>query len=111
MRATLPLLTLILATVIPLQAQRAYEPLKKQVHSQRRAKFLEAMDGGIGIIVAAKKDQDFIYEFFVDHSDLHDFIYLTGLEGIDAWESVLVLAPEAETYREILYTSQDSEQI
>lgn len=111
MRATLPLLTLILATAIPLQAQRAYEPLNKQVHSQRRAKFLEAMDGGIGIIVAAKKDQDFIYEFFVDHSDLHDFIYLTGLEGIDAWESALVLAPDAETYSEILYTSQDPEQI
>ena len=106
MRATPLLLTLALtlAVTTPLEAQRAYEPLNKEAHRQRRAKFLEAMDGGIAIIVAAQKDQDLIYEFFVDHSDLHDFIYLTGLEGIDAWESALVLAPDAETYREILYT-------
>ena len=95
MRATPLLLTLALtlAVTTPLEAQRAYEPLNKETHRQRRAKFLEAMDGGIAIIVAAQKDQDLIYEFFVDHSDLHDFIYLTGLEGVDAWESALVLAP------------------
>ncbi len=113
MRATPLLLTLALtlAVTTPLEAQRAYEPLNKETHRQRRAKFLEAMDGGIAIIVAAQKDQDLIYEFFVDHSDLHDFIYLTGLEGVDAWESALVLAPDAETYREILYTSQDPDGI
>ena len=113
MRATLQLLALALALAAasPLPAQRAYEPPNKEAHRQRRAKFLEAMDGGIAIIVAAQKDQDFIYEFFVDHSDLHDFIYLTGLEGIDAWESALVLAPDADVYREILYTSQDPEEI
>ncbi len=37
--------------------------------------------------------------------------YLTGLEGIEAWQSALVLAPDAETYREFLYTSQDPEEI
>ena len=104
-------LALAWAASSPLEAQRAYEPPNKEAHRQRRAKFLEAMEGGIAIIVAAHKDQERIYEFFVDHSDLHDFIYLTGLEGIDAWESALVLAPDAETYREILYTSQDPDRI
>ncbi len=86
MTKTLWLLTLALAATSPLQGQRAFEPPNKEVHSQRRARFLDAMDGGIAIIVAALEDQDNIYEFFVDHSDLHDFIYLTGLEGIEAWQ-------------------------
>ena len=107
MRAMLLFLALIFVATIPVEAQRAYESPNKEIHRLRRAKFLEAMDGGIAIIVAAHKDQDHIYEFFVDHSDLHDFIYLTGLEGTDAWQSALVLAPGAETFREILYTSQD----
>ena len=111
MRATLLCLTLALAAISPLQAQRAFEPPDKALHSQRRANFLNAMDGGIGIIVAAIEDQNRIYEFFVDHSDLHDFIYLTGLEAGDAYGSALVLTPDAETYREILYTSQDPEEM
>ncbi len=105
------MLALAVAAASPLPAQRAYEPPNKEAQRQRRAKFLEAMDGGIAIVVAAEKDQDFIYEFFVDHSDLHDFIYLTRLEGIDASESVLVLAPGAETYAEVLYTSREPEEI
>ncbi len=107
MRSLLLTLTVVLASAQPLQAQRAYELPNKEVHSQRRAKFLDAMEGGIAIVVAALEDQDNIYEFFVDHSDLHDFIFLTGLEGIDAWQSALILVPGAQTYREILYTSQD----
>ncbi|HKJ02310.1 MAG TPA: Xaa-Pro peptidase family protein [Longimicrobiales bacterium] len=103
--------TLGLTSVIPADAQRAYEPLAKETYRLRREKFRDAMDGGIAIIVAARKDQDFIYEFFVDHSDLHDFIYLTGLEGVDTWETALVLAPDAEAYKEILYTSQDPDEI
>ena len=110
-RPLLLILALTLIVTAPLEAQRAYEPPDKEAHQQRRENFLEAMDGGIAIIVAAHKDQERIYEFFVDHSDLHDFIYLTGLEGTDAWESALVLAPDAETYREILYTSQDLDRI
>ena len=83
----------------------------RQIFQTRRAKFAEAMEGGLGIVVAAKKDQDFIYEFFVPHSDLHDFIYLTGLDGIDAVTSALVISPAAETFKEILYTSQDVDEI
>jgi Xaa-Pro aminopeptidase len=113
MRATslLCIATSVLGVTISLEAQRSYEPPNKEVHRQRREKFLNAMDGGIAIIVAARKDQERIYEFFVDHSDLHDFIYLTGLERADAWKSALVLAPDAEVYREILYTSQDPDEI
>ena len=85
-RPLLLILALTLIVTAPLEAQRAYEPPDKEAHQQRRENFLEAMDGGIAIIVAAHKDQERIYEFFVDHSDLHDFIYLTGLEGTDAWE-------------------------
>ncbi len=75
----------------------------------RRTRFAQAMEGGIAVVVAAKRQQEFIYEFFVPHSDLHDFTYLTGLDGFDAWESALVLAPGADTYKEILYTSGDPE--
>ncbi len=92
-------------------SQREEEPIDLEHHRARRARFQSAMEGGIAVIMASKKDQDFIYEFFVPHSDLHDFIYLTGLDGADTWESALVMAPGAETYREILYTSGDPETI
>ena len=111
MKQTLLLLTAALAISSPVQAQRAFEPPDNALHSQRRANFRDAMDGGIAIIVAAIEDQNKMYEFFVDHSDLHDFIYLTGLEAGDAYGSALVLAPDAETYREILYTSRDPEEM
>ena len=111
MKQTLLLLTAALAITSPLQGQRAFEPPDKALHSQRRANFLNAMDGGIAIVVADIEDQNKIYEFFVDHSDLHDFIYLTGLEAGDAYGSALILAPDAETYREILYTSQDPQEM
>ena len=109
MKQTLPLLTAALAIASPLQGQGAFEPPDKALHSQRRANFRDAMDGGIALVAAAIENQNRIYEGFVDHSDLHDFIYLTGLEAGDAYGSALVLAPDAETYREILYTSQDPE--
>jgi len=111
MKQTLLLLAAALAIASPLQGQRAFEPPDKALNSQRRANFRDAMDGGIALVVAAIEDQNRIYEFFVDHSDLHDFIYLTGLEAGDAYGSALVLAPDAETYREILYTSQDPEEM
>ena len=46
-------------------SQREEEPIDVEHHRARRARFQSAMEGGIAVIMASKKDQDFIYEFFV----------------------------------------------
>jgi Xaa-Pro aminopeptidase len=106
------LLGLVVLALLPAGAAPAQETfIDAALHRARRAKFAGAMEGGIAIVMSARKNQDFIYEFFVPHADNHDFIYLTGLEGVASWDSALVLCPGAEKYKEILYTPDDPEYV
>ena len=87
----------------------------KNVHSQdadvfkaRRLKLAQSIEEGIVIIQSTERNQANLLEFFVDNSDNHDFIYLTGLETPNA---TLILCPGSEVYPEILYIDGDAEEI
>ena len=60
---------------------------------------------------SADRSQPNIYEYFPPTTEHHDFEYLTGLDRSRPPGSVLVLNPRGETYKEILYTSEDVETV
>jgi Xaa-Pro aminopeptidase len=74
----------------------------------RRQKLAGMVEEGIVIIQSSDRNQNNLYEFFVDNSDNHDFIYFTGLETPN---SSLILCPGSEEYPEILYIDGDLEKI
>ncbi|NKB86658.1 MAG: M24 family metallopeptidase [Acidobacteria bacterium] len=65
----------------------------REIFAKRRARVLDAMPDGAMIIFSVERAQERRLEFQVPHSDNHDFIYLTGLEGLDSLDSALVLVP------------------
>lgn len=82
-------------------------PTLREAAAQRRVAVARAIPQGIAIIQSADRSQPNLYEFFVPTTEHHDFEYLTGLDGSRPPGSVLVLNPGGDTYREILYTSED----
>ena len=76
----------------------------------RRAELMRRMEGGLAIITSADRSQPNRYEFYVDDTENHDFVFLTGIYEADPPGSVLVLNPGGEDYREILYTDLDPEE-
>jgi len=91
----------------------------RAVFAKRRERVMQAMPGGAMLIYSVERAQERRLEFQVPHSDNHDFIYLTGLDGIESLDSALLLLPSApdakgrldEPVRSwvVLYTSGDSE--
>lgn len=77
----------------------------------RRAALMQRLLDGIAIIQSVDRGQPNIYEFFVPSTEHHDFLYLTGLDRSVPPGSVLMLNPRGQTYREVLYTSDDVEQV
>jgi Xaa-Pro aminopeptidase len=82
---------------------------------------LSAIPAGAMLIYSVERAQERRLEFQVPHSDNHDFIYLTGLDGIDSLDSALLLLPAANDARGrldepvrdwvVLYTSGNPEKI
>lgn len=93
----------------------------REIFAKRRARVMEAMPAGAMLIYSVERTQERRLEFQVPHSDNHDFIYLTGLDGLDSLDSVLLLVPGDESLpgrldepvRDwvVLYTSGDPEAI
>ena len=91
----------------------------REIFAKRRARILEAMPEGAMLIYSVERTQERRLEFQVPHSDNHDFIYLTGLDGLDSLDSALLLVPgnadlpgrldEPVHDRVVLYTSGDPE--
>jgi Xaa-Pro aminopeptidase len=89
----------------------------RTIFSKRRARVLQAIQDGAMLIFSVDRAQERRLEFQVPHSDNHDFIYLTGLEGLDSLNSALLLVPAAEDAtgrldetpqaRSVLFTSGD----
>jgi len=65
----------------------------RRVFAARRARVLRAMPGGAMLVFSVEQVQPRRLEFQVEHSDNHDFIYLTGVEGLDSYDSALLLLP------------------
>ena len=93
----------------------------REIFAKRRARVLEAMPAGAMLIYSVERAQERRLEFQVPHSDTHDFIYLTGLDGLDSLDSALLLVPGDERLpgrldepvRDwvVLYTSGDPESL
>ncbi len=65
----------------------------REIFAKRRGRVLEAMPAGAMLIYSVERTQERRLEFQVPHSDNHDFIYLTGLDGLDSLDSALLLVP------------------
>ena len=83
----------------------------RNIFSLRRKRVLQALPEGAMLIMSVERTQPRRLEFQVPHSDNHDFIYLTGLEGIDSLDSALLLFNSDGQSWEILYTSAKVESI
>jgi Xaa-Pro aminopeptidase len=76
----------------------------------RRAELMGRMEGGLAIVTSADRSQPNLYEFFVPDTENHDFVFLTGIYESGPPGSILVLNPDGDTFREILYTDIDSDE-
>ena len=83
----------------------------RETFRKRRQRVMQAMPGGAMLVFSVEWVQPRRLEFQVQHSDNHDFIYLTGLDGLQSVESALLLLPGQEVDGsprawEVLYSSQ-----
>jgi Xaa-Pro aminopeptidase len=83
----------------------------RDVFHKRRQRVMQAMPGGAMLVFSVEWVQPRRLEFQVPHSDNHDFIYLTGIDGLQSVESALLLLPgqdaEGQPHDyEVLYTSE-----
>ena len=87
----------------------------QEVFARRRARVLEALPEGALLVFSVEWVQPRRLEFQVPDSDNHDFIYLTGLEGLESLNSALLLLPAreggADRSWEVLFTSEDPDRI
>src|SRR5262245_15557141 len=77
----------------------------RRTFDERRARVLAAITEGAMLVFSAEQAQPRRLEFQVPHSENHDFIYLTGIEGLDSLDSALLLLPTPEKNWVVLYTS------
>jgi Xaa-Pro aminopeptidase len=100
---------IVLAAVAVAAAAISAQPpvTAREAAAERRAAMAAQLRDGIAIVQSADRSQPNLYEFFVETTEHHDFEYLTGLDRSRPPGSVLVLNPRGETYRELLYTSDD----
>ncbi len=83
----------------------------RRVFAERRQRMLQSIPEGAAIIFSVERAQERRLEFQVPHSSNHDFIYLTGVEGFDSFDSALLLLPTEDGSRVVLYTSTELERI
>jgi len=96
------MIAFIFSSSIPVISQET------EVFKKRREKVAMLIDEGIMIVQSTERNQHNLLEFYVENSDNHDFIFLTGLETPN---STLILCPGSEEYPEILYIDGDREEI
>ena len=105
----------LLLAPLPVRAQTSLSALElREGHRDaavaRRAELMRRMEGGLAVITSADRSQPNRYEFYVDDTENHDFVFLTGIYEADPPGSVLVLNPGGEEYREVLYTDLDPDE-
>lgn len=79
----------------------------REIFARRRQRVLDAIPGGAMIVFSVEWVQPRRLEFQVPHSDNHDFIFLTGIDGLASLNSALLLLPTEEGNWAVLYTSGD----
>jgi Xaa-Pro aminopeptidase len=83
----------------------------RRTFDERRARVLAAIPEGALLVFSTEQPQPRRLEFQVPHSENHDFIYLTGIEGLDSLDSALLLLPTPEKNWVVLYTSASPDTI
>jgi len=81
--------------------------MMREIFARRRARVLQAIPEGALLIFSVEWVQPRRLEFQVPDSDNHDFVFLTGIDGLASLESALLLLPTPEKDWEVLYTSSD----
>jgi Xaa-Pro aminopeptidase len=99
----------LVAAGVVLNAQAAVTI--REAAAERRATLARTLTEGIAIVQSADRSQPNLYEYFPATTENHDFEYLTGLDRSRPPGSVLIINPRGETYKEILYTSEDVETV
>ena len=79
----------------------------RRVFAARRERVMAGIPAGAMLIFSVEQAQLRRLEFQVPHSENHDFIFLTGIEGLDSFDSALLLLPTPEKDWVVLYTSAD----
>jgi len=102
-RLAATVMMLLMLVVLGLSAA----PTLQASAAERRAKLLRAIPEGILVVQSADRSQPNLLEFMVPDTENHDFIYLTGVDRVRLPGSTLILNPRGQTFREILYTSDD----
>jgi Xaa-Pro aminopeptidase len=67
----------------------------RSIFAARRMRVINAIPDGAMLVFSVDRAQERRLEFQVPHSDNHDFIYLTGLDGLESLDSALLLVPAA----------------
>ncbi|MEO8658403.1 MAG: Xaa-Pro peptidase family protein [Bryobacteraceae bacterium] len=83
----------------------------RRTYAARRERVMQAMPGGALLVFSVEQPQARRLEFQVPHSENHDFVYLTGVDGMDSLDSAILLIPTPGKNWEILYSSGDLEAI
>jgi len=83
----------------------------RQIFAARRKRVMQSIPAGAMLIFSVEQAQPRRLEFQVPHSENHDFIYLTGIEGLDSFDSALLLLPTQEEDWAVLYTAGDPKAI
>ena len=81
----------------------------RETFAKRRARVLQSIPDGAMLVHSVEWVQPRRLEFQVPHSDNHDFIFLTGLEGLQSVGSAILLVPTPEKDWVVLFTSADTE--
>ena len=79
--------------------------MMRGIFARRRARVLQAMPEGAMLVFSLEWVQPRRLEFQVPDSDNHDFVFLTGIDGLVSIESALLLLPTPGKNWEVLYTS------
>ena len=77
------------------------------IYATRRDRVLAGVPQGAMLIFSVDQNQPRHLEYQVPQSENHDFQYLTGLSGLDSFDSALLLVPSPDGNRAVLYTSGD----
>jgi Xaa-Pro aminopeptidase len=79
----------------------------RAIYAARRKRVMQSVPEGAMLIFSVDQNQPRHLEFQVPQSEHHDFEYLTGLAGLDSYDSALLLVPTPDQDHVVLYTPGD----
>ena len=72
-------------------------------YRNRRDRLAKMAKEGIALVESVQENQAGLTEYYINHSDNHDFLYLTG---VNSKQATLLLLPQSTDYPEILFVPE-----